>query len=60
MLTKDCWNRHFQRNFAGSQRKADQKAIDVFAENLQQLLLAAHLVKKRIWRLTQVIEQVVK
>ncbi len=31
-----------------SKEKADQKAIDVFAENLQQLLLAAPLGEKRI------------
>jgi uncharacterized protein len=43
-----------------AKEKADIKAIECFAENLQQLLLAAPLGEKEFWQLTQVIERAVK
>ena len=41
-------------------QKADEEAINVFAENLRQLLLSSPLGSKRFWLLIRVIVQVVK
>jgi len=50
---KDCWRRLFQPGMESEFRmtlktKADEEAINVFAENLRQLLLGSPLGSKRI------------
>jgi len=50
---KDCWRRLFQPGMESEFRmalktKADEEAINVFAENLRQLLLSSPLGSKRI------------
>jgi len=50
---KDCWRRLFQPGMENEFRmalktKADEEAINVFAENLRQLLLSSPLGSKRI------------